>query len=69
MNPAHAAARDALNALVLTLRDSDDLDAIDAALEAADAALDAVNPDDETRWAFQRLAELAESIRLELARA
>ena len=68
MNPAHAAARDALNALVLTLH-SDDIDAIDAALEAADAALDAVNPDDETRWAFQRLAELAESIRLELARA
>jgi hypothetical protein len=68
MNPAHTAARDALNALVLTLH-SDDIDAIDAALEAADAALDAVNPDDETRWAFQRLAELAESIRLELARA
>ena len=69
MNPAHTAARDALNALVLTLRDSDDVDAIDAALEAADVALDAVNPDDETRWAFQRLAELTESIRLELARA
>ncbi len=69
MNPAHAAARDALNALVLTLRDSDDIYAIDAALEAADAALDAVNPDDETRWAFQRLSEIAESIRLELARA
>jgi hypothetical protein len=65
----HERAQAALDTLAYMLEHGHSVELLDALLESADRALDAVTADDETRWAYMRLAERAESIRLELARA
>ena len=60
---AHERAQAALDTLAHMLEHGHSVELLDALLESADRALDAVTVDDETRWAYMRLAERAELAR------
>ena len=59
----HERAQAALDTLAHMLDHGHSVELLDALLESADRALDAVTADDETRWAYMRLAERAEIAR------
>ena len=59
----HERAQAALDTLAHMLDHGYSVELLDALLESADRALDAVTVDDETRWAYMRLAERAELAR------
>ena len=59
----HERAQAALDTLAHMLAHGHSVELLDALLESADRALDAVTVDDETRWAYMRLAERAELAR------
>lgn len=60
MSAARERARRALDGLWFALRRGADLEVIDLHLSECDRALAQVNPDRETRRAYQQLAERAE---------